>query len=371
MTTLACPPLDSAALVRSAAELTGIADPVPEYQPALERLIDSVNRQARPSPAGIVSVARSLTIALANVLALRRLQREHREVNRIQIERPVFITGLHRTGTTLLHSLLAADGQLRGPALWELLRPADTAPRTDLIEAARRYVAEYYQAAPRFRDIHPLDPLRGEECHRLTGNTFQSEIYGLRYRVPDYLDWLETVPATAAYQLHYEQLQAIIWRNPAGRLVLKCPFHLWHQDELAHRYPDARLIVLHRNPVQTLGSVCSLTATIRAARSPVIHPPEIGQYWLQRTKAAVELFLDSDRAGPLPTMHIRYPELIADPAAVLSRIRAFAELDRLPRPVLAQPAAGGGRHRYRLDDFGLQAAVIERVFADYRRRWRL
>jgi LPS sulfotransferase NodH len=150
-------------------------------------------------------------------------------------------------------------------------------------------------------------------------------------------------------------------------VVLKCPFHLWHPKELAAAYPHARVVRLHRDPATTIASVCSLTATIRAARAYHVDRAELGDHWLARTKEAL-LERGADDGG-LPVLDMRYPDLVADPVSVVRRVCEFAGLPfhgeaetRVRRAV--RPPAGG--HHYRLEDFGLDATRTALAFAAYR-----
>ncbi|MBX7266821.1 sulfotransferase [Micromonospora sp. Llam7] len=345
------------------------------FQPALRRLVQAINDEARLTPDGARVARASLVGSLRTQLRLAA-----RPVP--PAPRPVavtVVTGLHRTGTTLFQTLLAAHPGVRAPQLWELLAPAATQPAAELVAAATRYVDEYHRAAPAFAAIHPLHARKPEECHRLIANSFHSEIYGLRYHVPGYLGWLARQDHTAAYALHREQLDAIVARDSGGgHLVLKCPFHLWHAADLAATYPQARVVRLHRDPVAAVASVCSLTRTVRAARSAHVDPHEIGAFWLDRTAAAVPGLHDPDAFAGLAVFDLRYRELIADPVAAVARVCAFAGLpfDAPARQAVrtaAQTAARGapGRHHYRLTDYGLDEERVRRRFADYRAAYRL
>lgn len=332
----------------------------------LQVLLDSIWDEAALSLDGLAEAVHSLTAALRTRSELNLLRVDRPELAEAAIERPVFITGLHRTGTTYLQSLLAAHPQLRAPELWELMAPASRTEPAELILAAQRYVTAYYRLAPEFRNIHPLDAEQPEECHRLIATGFASEIYGLRYRIPGYLQWLQDQDARPSYRLHRLFLAAISLGRPTVRFVLKCPFHLWHQDAIAAVYPDARMIVLHRAPEESLGSICSLTEVIRSCRSNVVDRTEIGRYSYRRTLAAIENHLMPGSPEPLPTLHVRYPELVADPAAVLSQVNHFLELADIPVAPRTNTTSSH-RHSYRLADYGLDTNRTGSTFADYRR----
>lgn len=371
--------LDLDDLERDARRRADAPDLPLRFLPALRQLVVSINAEARLTADGVRSARASLVQALRTQLHLAAL---HRPVpaRGEPLASVTVITGLHRTGTTLLQSLLAAHPAVRAPQLWELLSPASRQDAQALIDSATRYVEEYHRAAPGFAAIHPLHARRPEECHRLIANSFQSEIFGMRYRTPGYLDWLARQDHAAVYAFHREQLAAIVARRPGRHVVLKCPFHLWHADDLAAAYPQARVVRLHRDPVTTIGSVCSLTRTIRAARSAHVDLDEIGDFWLRRTTAAVGHLACRDAAAfaGLPVLDVRYPDLVADPVRIVRDVCAFvglpygADAERgTRRAVAANAHSGPGRHHYRLADYGLDERKVTRSFAGYRAAYQL
>lgn len=349
---------------------------------ALDVLAGALDRQARLTATGRAAVRGALVAALCTQARLRRAVARHPEIASTEVTRPVFITGLLRSGTTLVHNLLAQHPGLRVPALWELMHPVsergDAVFYAGLADAAQAYVEDYYQVAPELPKIHFLDARRPDECHRLTGNTFTTMVYEARYRVPDYTEWLRGVDHTAAYRLHRAQLQAILWRLPGGPVVLKDPFHLWCLPALVAAYPDARIVQLHRDPVVTVPSTCSLCVTIRGARSDEIDRAEIGQQWLAQAERALDA-LPRVRATALagvPILDVRYADLVADPIGVLDRVCEFAgapltaEAERAMRAYLSDNGATKhGRHEYSAADFGLEEVYLRQRFAAYRHEY--
>lgn len=357
---------------------SALAACLPPYRAALGRLIEAVGSEADLTEPGAAAFARA-------ALAAAHAQREPAHVAAGSDHAPVvFITGLHRTGTTLLQHLLAAHPDLYAPSLWELMNPGagtDEAQRGALIARTKAYVEEYYRAAPAFRIIHPLDAQRPEECHRLIGMTFLSEIYALRYRVPGYLEWLDAQDHRPAYGFHRQAVHAIRARAgvPAATLVLKCPFHVGHGPELAAVYPRARVVRMHRDPVRTIASISSLTLVVRQARARGVSAAAVGDEWLGRTRGAVAaLTAQAAGHGGLPTLDLGYRELVGDPLAAAVRVCRFlgvrmtAAAEASMRAFLErQPADEHGGHSYRPEDFGLNTAALTREFADYRDLFRV
>lgn len=346
--------------------------PTTKFAAARRRLIDSLEHEARLSTAGEGVVRTALDGALRTQQQMAELLAAHPEIERIPVDAPVFITGLLRSGTTVLHNLLAQVPGLRAPHLWELLAAADRAPEPELVRRATAYVEEYYRTAPAFRAIHPLDARHPEECHRLTGVTFTSDIYSLRYRVPSYTEWLAGQDRVPVYRYHRTLLRCILWRQPAAVPVLKCPSHLWHTQALATVYPGARLIRLHRDPATALASVCSLTAVVRAARSDQVDPAEIGRYWFDHAATALDRTRPTALEHGQPVLDIRYADLVGDPVATVAKVCRFLTVPfeedtrrAVTGMLAADPREKYGAHHYSLDDFGLDRARVEERFSRY------
>jgi len=346
------------------------------FLPPLEQLVETVAAEAHLTTAGKRSTAESITASLVTQLRLERAAEEQPEVERAPIEAPVFVVGLHRTGTTLLQNLLAQHPGVHAPLLWELLHPVTpvrtAADRRRLVEATDAYVRGYYRAAPALRAIHFLHPELPEECHRLLGTTFTSEIFGIRYRVPSYLRWLEAQDAREAYRHHRRLLAHVLARGPGGPAVLKCPTHLSHLDSLGAVYPDARLVRLHRDPVVAVASASSLTAVVRSARSDAVDKHEIGRERLEQAVLALARARRALQTRPLPVLDLRYRDLVADPLGTVATVCDFAGLplgrtaERRMRRFLDADPHEGGRHAYTLEEFGLDPARTAARFADYR-----
>lgn len=377
--------LDPDALVAAAAaQVPG--DPPRRFLPALGRLVEALETEARLTAAGRASARRALIGALVTQVRQRRLADPGgNSPTQSDVPPPTFITGMFRTGSTLLQNLLAEHPAVRAPRLWELLAPTapagTAAERNALVRAARDYVTEYYAAAPAFRAIHPLDAERPEECHRLTGTTFTCDIYPLRYRVPSYADWLRRQDLTEAYAYHRTLLGSLLARDPAPEsrhIVLKCPTHLWCLDALAAAYPGARVVRLHRAASACVPSLCSLTAVVRGARSDAVDPHEIGRYWLRHAEWALSprRLRDEIPAG-LRVLDVTYQSLVADPVAVATQVCAFAGIAmtgearrRMTAFLRDNPAGRHGTHAYAPAGFGLDTADLDRRFAAYHTEFR-
>lgn len=369
--------LASDAIIADAVARTGLSATDFRFLDNLDRLATALSAEARLTPAGRSAVAASLGASLDVQARLIELTSRHPEITRSPV-RPVFVTGLLRTGTTLVHNLLAQHPDLRVPALWELMNPAtepgDAETYRKLADQAQGYVDEYNRLAPKLPHIHFLDARRPDECHRLLGNTFASMVFEMRYRIPSYGSWLRSKDLTAEYAYHRQLLQALLWRNPGAPVVLKCPFHLWSLTELIRAYPEARIVQMHRDPVVTVPSTCSLCVAVREARTDEIDAHEIGAQWLSRIGPVIDTVAESRAAVPsAQLLDIRYADLVADPIATCARICDFVGVPMTPAATAAMRAylcensqTKHGVHTYRPADFGLDPTGLRDRFADYR-----
>lgn len=303
------------------------------------------------------------------------------------VDSPVVVIGLLRTGTTLLHNLLALHERLHGPKLWELADPVaaagDPSTYAEVRDRAQRYVDEYNAKAPDLPGIHLLRADRPDECHRLLANTFHSMVLEMRYRVPSYGEWLHRQDMTVPYRWHRAQLELLMSRRTAddgapSTPVLKCPFHVWFLPELVRAYPNARFVHLHRDPAAAIASTASLCRTVRGARSDDVDLPEIGAFWRGRiTPLTDRLARERDElVAHRPVLDLRYADLVRDTEGALRRILGFLDLpvtDRFLAAVREYLAANGqrsrGEHRYSPAEFGLDAEALRADTTEYRKRF--
>jgi hypothetical protein len=371
-------------LVQEARQRAGASEHEPlRFLQALARVSRSLDEEARLTPPGRRAVRQSLVSSLLIQFEVGRHMAEHPEIARQPLARPVFIIGLLRTGSTLVHNLLDQHPGLRCPKLWELTTPAGSRHvrhRESAVDATRVYVDDYNRIARDLPKIHFMNPVGADECHRLLVYTFMSRVYWLRFRVPGYAEWLAGQDLTDVYRYHRLLLQNILWRIPGEVPVLKCPFHVWSLSALVRVYPDARFVYLHRSPTAVVPSTCSLSAEVRSARSDGVDKIELGRFWLEHVEQAVAERHEVRRThlGGRPVLDVTYRELMADPVGTMSRVCDFIGVPltgaaaRAMRGYLAEnPQHKHGLHHYTPEEFGLRADDLDARFADYRREFDL
>jgi hypothetical protein len=298
-----------------------------------------------------------------------------------EVVEPIVVVGAPRTGTTVVHALLDADPAHRAPEGWELLWPvpspepdsAETDPRVGL---AAEELALPQTVSSGLLAIHAYSGRMRKECLSAMAFSLRSEELISRTRVPSYVAWLQTADMTPAYRMHRLVLQVLQRRQPGRRWVLKSPVHLQSLPTLLATYPDARLVVTHRDPTAVLGSVTSLVATMRSAFSDRVDATEIGRYHLDLYGRSLDRLVDHVDAGLLPpgcTAHVHHAQVTDDGLGALTSVydqlglvlgasTRAAVIERLE----AMPRDEHGSHRWDFADLGLDRAATAARFARYR-----
>ena len=363
-------------LLRTAMRRTGLADfGDPSFREPFEVLLRSIEDEARLHPVGRLITRERLIGVLVNRLRVARALRAGAVAP--ELAAPIVITGLQRTGTTLLHRVLASDPRLRWLASWEALHPAPVTPDRRLANAERAERGLAY-FAPDFFAIHSVEARAPEEDVLLLDYAFLSTVPEATLRVPAYARWVEQQDQRPAYR-YMRTLLSVLSAQRGGkkRWLLKTPHHLEWLDTLLEVFPGARVIWTHRDPATTVGSFCSMIAHGRGVFSDEIDPHEIGVSWGDKIARLLERGMDARERAPAGTFHdVRYEDLVADPMAEVRRIYAFLgeslplHVERRMQATLeASPQHRHGVHRYRLADFGLREDALHQRFARYRARF--
>jgi hypothetical protein len=376
-------PLLAEALIARARRRSGLSEfGDATFIDPLRRLLSACREEASLSLVGRTAMRWDAVRFLGNLLRFHQAERQDPAIRREPIERPIFITGLPRSGTTFLHRLLLEDPGNRAPRVWQTIYPY---PINRGRHARRARVARQLRAferlAPDFRALHPLDATSPQECSEITAHVFRSLRFDTTYRIPSYRNWLDGAGHLPAYRFHRRFLQHLQHHtsgSPGGRWVLKCPDHLFALDAIREVYPDARLVFVHRDPVKVLLSVAKLTEVLRRPFTRRIDPREIGAQesvrWLEGTR---RMMAAGDNAGlPEPILHVQHTALVADPAGTVARLYRHFGLDLSPgteaavqRHARQQPRGGYGPRNYRFEDHGLDAAAEREKFRGYIQRF--
>jgi NAD(P)-dependent dehydrogenase (short-subunit alcohol dehydrogenase family) len=351
------------------------------YEP-LRVLLQALETEARLHPLGRAIMRGRLLSLLENRLYIEALCVKNPDIGRIPLQRPIVIAGLQRTGTTLLHRLLAADPRARALSGWEALRPAplpgEGRSGTQRRRAAARLAELGLRAlAPEFFAIHPVESSAPEEDILLLDLAFMSQSPEATLHVPSYARWLETQELLPAYRYLRCALQVLTWQRAGDYWVLKTPHHMEFLRELLLVFPDAIIVRTHRDPQATMGSFCSMVAHGRGIFSDEIDPREVGRHWLAKVRRMIDRAnAVADGGHGAAFIDVSYYDLLRNPLGEVRRIYAHAGLtlrataEEAMQKVLVRDVQNRyGRHVYRARDFGLSPALIEESFADYRARF--
>ena len=299
------------------------------------------------------------------------------------IVEPVFVIGAPRTGTTALHRTLTGVPHLRAPEGWELLFPTpppepDTFATDGRVGAAASELTFPQRVSGEITAIHRYSARMPKECLSAMSLEFRSEEFVSRYRLPGYVEWLQSCDMGPAYDMHRRVLRVLQRRMPSRRWVLKSPVHLQNLGVLAATYPDARLIVTHREPGPVLSSTSSLIGSLRSAFSADVDLAEIGRYHLDlyaRSLNGLADGLESAGFGSDRVAHVHHADVVADVATAVAgaATQLGIALDDADLVAIAEAAASGaersdapGGHRHDLATFGLDAAAVKEAFSTYR-----
>jgi Sulfotransferase family len=299
------------------------------------------------------------------------------------IERPIFVTGLPRTGTTALHRLLAADPMHQGLEQWLCEMPQPRPPRESwpdnpVYQQIQAGFERFYAAKPDFAGVHYIAADTVEECWQLLRQSAMSVSYESLAHVPTYSAWLSAQDWTPAYGRHKRNLALIGANEPDRRWVLKNPSHLFALDALLAVYPDAVIVQTHREMRTTLASSCSLSAIATEGYSTKFVGATIGQDQLDLLGRGAESFMAArERHDPKHFYDVAFDELARDPVGTVEAIYRHFDLpwaDEVRAAVAAEDVAGRSgprapKHRYALADFGLTEAQVDERFADYTARY--
>ena len=361
----------------AAARTTGLSDfGGDEHEEGLRILLDDLAGPAGLTPLGNYMQRAQVKSALVGRLLAEAGFAAHPSYAQVRTERPVFVTGLPRTGTTALHRLLTADPRHQGLELWLTEFPRPRPPRETwaadpVFSGIQAAYADHHVTNPEFMGIHYIDASSVEECWRVLRQSGTSIGYESLAYVPAYSSWLAKQDWTPAYRRHRANLQLIGLNDPDKRWVLKNPSHLVALDALMAVYPDALVVQTHRDPAVAVASACSLSAEATRGWSTVFEGAVVGRTQLDMLARAVAGFAEARERYPAAQfVDVEYDDFVADPVGTTRGIYEAFDLGWTPEAAAAVESLDaasrrGGRrpsHRYDLADYGLTEAEVRAAF---------
>ncbi len=351
-------------------------DPTPETRAALTALTQSLNEDAALNFIGKIAAWMDCTRMAATHLRVEQALRETPEAEQTKLPTPLFVLGLFRSGTTILHRLLGQDPDNRTLPHWESFDPVHTpeGPEPRQRKLTRTLMLADF-ISPSIRAIHPMDAYQTDECRGMFTNVFRTPQFNVQYRASGYVDWLLAQDATIAYRHHRRQLQLVHYHRSYGkRFVLKDPTHTFFVDAILEVFPDARFVFIHRDPAATLSSICSLHAYARSVFSSDVDAHALGaelsdSYMMRLLEPAVAAV---DRLPAGRVAHVRAPDLSRDPVGTI--VEAYRALgmelgdegrDAMQEYMRAMREIASPRHIHSAEGFGLDPDAIHERFATY------
>ena len=374
------------AVLEQATKRTGLTDfGADDFRERLGVWLRSVEEDAGLGPVGRVGIFRDLVRYAANRLRLEDLLRRHPEILDAEVARPIVIAGLPRSGTTHLLNLIAADRRLRSLPYWESLEPfPDPAecpgpggvdPR---LARCRESYAQQDALMPLLKSMHDMAP---EHVHE------EIEVQALDFSSYE-LEWIATVPRWRDYYLAHDQtphyaymkkaLQALQWLRGPDRWVLKSPQHMEQLVPLLRTFPDATVVLTHRDPVSVIASAVTMLAYGDRVRRTRVDPGAIAAYWSDRIERLLRACVrDRERVPASQGIDVPFHVFMADDVGMVERIYRLAGLEMtaaarasLERFVAEHPRGKHGRIAYDLQgDFGIDPEQLRRRFDFYFERF--
>lgn len=379
--------LDPKHLIDKARQETGLQefDDLPLWEP-LEVMTKALIEEGNLNAVGVQTWHYRLLNFLMGRLRAQYWFTKHPEILQEEIKAPVVILGLARTGTTLLHRLIASDSRFYSAAWWENRFPVpavDDISGEKRISMAKAEVAAILEASPELAAIHPWDALGADEDILLIDQSLMSTTHETMGHMPSYHEWIKKQDLRPAYGYWKKLLQLLQWQKKqrgvpaAERWVLKTPMHMGYCDVIAELFPDVRFIQTHRDPLQTIPSFASMIYSLWLGVSDSAPAAEAGR----ETVATLGRYLDHcmkvRQQLPAGTFFdVDFRETVSNPVGLVERIMVEhlgMEFTPLARQQVEGYMANNPRekrppHNYTLEQFGLTEAGVKERFKAYRDR---
>lgn len=345
------------------------------------RLIDSVNEEARLNTFGQIALRRTLQRSLQQRILVDQAIQNNPEILDDPISAPIFIIGMPRTGTTILHALLHQDEAHRSPLCWECLIPHQSSSSVESvpdnrIDNVRKEFEQIFKLVPDFKKKHYMEADSPQECIGITALNFTSFQYVAQCYLPSYLDWFTNSLDQAVNFAWHKKFLQYLQSNGAveAKWLLKSPVHLVRLKPLFEIYPDATIVMLHRDPTHVVPSCASLVSSVRSLYSDHEDPTRTGLEQLEIWALYFDKFLDdrSELEKEDQIIDLTFDEFLSDQILVVEKIYARFGWELSPsvrtsmRNFLQREQKDKhGKHEYSLAQFGISEHDVKRAYVNY------
>jgi len=380
-------PLTVEAVLGAAMQATGLSDFGPEdFRERLGRLIDEWNADTKMFAISRMMLFGYVLRYAKNRLLIQDVLRKHPEIHDEQIERPIIVVGLPRSGTTHLLNLLGADTRLRSMPLWETYEPLpmpSEAAGPDGVDPRYARCAEQWEMmqaqAPLAAAMHPMEPDHLHEDLELMCPDFASYNFEWIARMPKWRDYYLSTDQTPHYEYLKTVMKILQWRDvQAGglrkRWVTKCPQHLEQLPVLKKVFPDATVAITYRDPVEVIQSAITMIAYGERMRYDTIDTKGLLDYWADRVERLLRACVRDRHVWPeAQSIDVPFETFMADDMAVVRQIHAKAGLPESETAkreiadfIASHPRGKHGQVVYNLErDFGISQAELRKRFDFY------
>lgn len=374
--------LDAGSIIQKAAKDADYQSKVPsELVIGLEQLVHSINNESRINAFGSIALKGLLKRTLTSRLKIDQVLQNNPAILDREISSPVFIIGMPRTGTTILHSLLHEDVNHRSPLAWECLLPSpvpepSTFTDNPQLNTIKKEFGQLFKLVPDFQKKHHMTAESPQECIGITALDFNSFQTCAQVYIPSYLKWFSEVSDQhQTMRFHRRFLQYLESGGVRSkRWLLKTPVHMMRLSALFDVYPDAKVIMTHRDPAKVVPSAASLISSVRSLYSDYEEPARSGKEQLDFWKMSFDRFM-ADRAQlnkEDQILDLHFNDFVRDQMACVDTIYSYFgwSLDDTSRAKMksflaSNPKGKHGSHEYSLEDFNLSEDEVSKEFKDY------
>jgi len=366
------------ALLAEARESTGLSDFGGDaWRNHFDVLLRALEEESQLHLPGRLVVRTELLQALRNRLRLAELWRAQPSLLEAEVRAPVFIVGSPRSGTSILHELMACDPASRAPAMWEMAHPVGE--EGECAEVADRVTRFWHDLQPEYETMHANSGYLPNECIFITLHEFLSDHWGGCHVVPSYDTHLIKSDQRPAYRYHKRFLQTLQVRSASRRWLLKAPSHLFQLRTLFDVYPDARIVRTHRDPLKTLPSAISLMGTLKWMRCREVDMSLASQLLPSGYAHVFGREIEQRASGLLSDerfVDVHFADLVRDPVGTVEQV--YRALDwpfpesarqRIAEYSANKPKDSRGPHRYSLEEIGLDARKERERFGFYTKHY--
>ncbi len=369
------------AIIAKAQKKAGFAISLPRAETGLRKLVHSINTESQPNPFGALAVKGLLERTLYGRYKIEQVLAADPQIEKAEIKQPVFIIGMPRTGTTIMHALLHEDPAHRSPLAWECLLPypvprPETYHDNEQLNTIKKEFGQLFKLVPDFLMKHYMAADSPQECLGINAFDFNSYQFSAQLYLPSYMDWFaHRADRLSTMRFHKRFLQYLQSGGVISeRWLLKSPVHLMRLPEIFEVYPDARIVMTHREPSKVVASTASLISSVRSLYSDHEDPVRTGHEQAEIWSLYFKRFLESRRIMDKEDqiIDLKFEDFANDQIGTARKIYERFNWDltedtiqRFERFLFENPRDKNGLHFYELDTFGLTKEGINEKFRDY------